>query len=142
MTKYIEESLYRAITENAIVVCVDVLAKYKDQFVLIKRKTEPMKDVFWPIGGRILQTELYYSAAERKLCEEANITKYYNLRPIGIYEDIFDKSSFSDNTVYHTLSIAFECDIYSIDEIKLDDTSSEWKLSTELPERFRVKSFL
>lgn len=139
---HIEEDLYKLIIENVVIVCVDVLAKYKGDAVLIKRKTEPMKDVYWPIGGRVMHGETYFSAALRKLKEEANIIETRNLKPIGIYEDIFDKNAFKTDTVYHTLSIVFECEIDNIDQIKIDDNSLDWKLSKELPERFNIKSLI
>jgi ADP-ribose pyrophosphatase YjhB (NUDIX family) len=143
MTNHIEEPLYKTITENIPILCVDIVVKYEDKYLLVKRNTEPMKDVFWPIGGRIYKAEAAFSAAKRKLFEEANIKTYNDLYPIGFYEDVFLKNAFSDNVVYHTLSIVYRYSIHEHDikNIKLDNTSSEWKLNNELPLRFKVTPF-
>lgn len=143
MTNFIEEPLYKTIIENIPILCVDIVVKYKDQFVLVKRNTEPMKDVFWPIGGRVYKNESAISAAKRKLLEEANIQNYNYLHSIGFYENVFLNNAFSLNTLYHTLSIVFECTIddSDINNIKLDDTSSDWKLDNELPILFKLKLF-
>ena len=143
MTKFIEETLYKTITENIPILCVDIVVKYKDQYLLVKRNTEPMQDVFWPIGGRIYKAEGAVVAARRKLLEEANIKTYNDPSPIGFYEDVFLKNAFSDSVQYHTLSIVYECTIddFAIGNIKLDGTSSAWKLSDVMPLRFKVKPF-
>jgi len=144
MTKHIEEPLYKTITENIPILCVDIVVKYEDQYLLVKRNNDPLKDVFWPIGGRIYKAEKAFSAAKRKLLEEANIKTYNDLHPIGFYEDTFLRNAFSDNVLYHTFSIVYQYYIndYDIKDIKLDNTSSKWKLSNELPLRFKVTPFI
>jgi ADP-ribose pyrophosphatase YjhB (NUDIX family) len=143
MTKFIEESLYKTITENIVVLCVDIVVKLNNKFLLLKRTNEPLKGVFWPIGGRIYMNETAENSAKRKLLEEANIQNYNDLQPIGFYEDLFSKNAFSDSVMYHTFSIVYECTIdeHQLKNLKLDSTNSEWKLSKTLPARFKVKPF-
>jgi ADP-ribose pyrophosphatase YjhB (NUDIX family) len=140
--KFIEEELYKTIIENVIVLCVDVIVKYKNQYVLLKRAEEPMKNVPWPVGGRISQSETALMAAHRKLKEELNLTNYSGLRPVGYYEDHYTANSFKDNIDYCTLSIVFETRIDSLDNLSIDSTSINFGLYDNLPERFIIKPFL
>tara|TARA_R110000868_G_scaffold303184_3_gene563704 strand:- start:11 stop:451 length:441 start_codon:yes stop_codon:yes gene_type:complete len=140
--KFIEEELYKTIIENVIVLCVDIVVKYKNQYVLLKRAEEPMKNVPWPVGGRITQSETAVMAAHRKLKEELNLTNYSRLRTLGYYEDHYKNNSFKDNTDYYTLSVVFETEINSLDNLGIDATSINFGLHDSLPERFIIRPFL
>ena len=140
--KFIEEELYKTIIENVIVLCVDIVVKYKNQYVLLKRAEEPMKNVPWPVGGRITQSETAVMAAHRKLKEELNLTRYSRLRALGYYEDHYKNNSFKDTTDYYTLSVVFETEINSLDNLGIDSTSINFGLHDNLPERFIIKPFL
>ncbi len=141
---YIEPTLYKTIIDNTINICVDVFLNYNNKFVLVKRLEEPMKGVYWPIGGRIHKGEKALDAAKRKIQEEFcsldNIEEE-SLVAAGYYEDQYTSNSFSNETHYHTLSIVFFGKIISLDNIKLDSTSEDWGLFSDLPERFTIKPF-
>ena len=42
---FIPEEKYKEICESVIIVCVDVVVRYENKFLLIKRNEEPMKGV-------------------------------------------------------------------------------------------------
>jgi ADP-ribose pyrophosphatase YjhB (NUDIX family) len=142
MKNYIEKDLYNLIIENVIVLCTDILVKYKNKYVLLRRAEEPMKNVLWPIGGRIRQSETAITSATRKLKEELGITNFKPLKAIGYYEDHYNANSFKDNTDYYTLSIVFETEIESIDDLNIDYTSIDFELQDKLPEQFIIKPFI
>jgi ADP-ribose pyrophosphatase YjhB (NUDIX family) len=142
MTNYIEKDLYKTIIENVIVLCTDILVKYKNKYVLLRRAEEPMKNVLWPIGGRIRQGETAVESATRKLKEELGATNFKPLKPLGYYEDHYTANSFDDNTNYYTLSIVFETEIESIDNLNVDYTSIEFELQDKIPEQFIIKPFI
>ena len=142
MTNYIEKDLYNLIIENVIVLCTDILVKYKNKYVLLRRAEEPMKNVLWPIGGRIRQSETAIVSATRKLKEELGITNFKPLKAIGYYEDHYNANSFKDNTDYYTLSIVFETEIESIDDLNVDYTSIDFELQDTIPEQFIIKPFI
>lgn len=85
---YIEDSLYKQILENSVNLCVDVLLRYDHKYLLIKRKEEPCKGIYWPIGGRIHKGEGAEQAARRKIFEEIGIDFSAPIKPIGYYEEI------------------------------------------------------
>jgi len=137
----IPEDTYKIIIDNVINVCTDVCLKYNDKYLLIQRKEEPCKGVFWPVGGRIHKNETADQAARRKILEEIGIIYTGELKPVGFYEDQYKENSFSDNTNYCTISIVFFGILDSIENIKLDDTSEKWGFFEDLPERFRINPF-
>jgi len=142
MTNYIEKDLYKTIIENVIILCTDILVRYKNKYVLLRRAQEPVKNVLWPIGGRIKQGETALESATRKLKEELGIINFKPLKVLGYYEDHYTANAFKDNTDYYTLSIVFETEIESIDDLNVDYTSIDFELQDKLPEQFIIKPFI
>lgn len=138
---HIPEYTYRKIQMSLPILCVDVLVRYRGKYLLIKRTEEPVKDIYWVIGGRVLKNESLRSAAKRKMREEIGLVPY-EMGMIGIYEDQYEESSLGRvPDGYHTVAVVFEAFVDSIEGIKLDRTSVEWGLFDVPPARFKVKSF-
>jgi colanic acid biosynthesis protein WcaH len=139
----IERDLYKKITENLPLQCVDIIPKYHGKYVLIKRAEEPMRGMYWVPGGRLNKNEKLRDCALRKLTEELcsiSSIDVDSLRLVGVYEDVYDFSQFGYcSTGYHTNAIVFEVELLDIDSVKLDRTSEDWGLFDTLPERFRVQ---
>jgi colanic acid biosynthesis protein WcaH len=143
LTMLIPEYTYRKVQLSLPILCVDLLVRYQGKYLLIKRKEQPMKDVFWVIGGRVEKGEDLKRAAFRKLKQETGLTaRSRDMHMVGIYEDTYEESSLGRIPGgYHTVAVVFEVFVDSIEWLKLDDTSSEWGLFERPPERFRVKAF-
>lgn len=138
---FIPEYTYRKIQMSLPVLCVDVMIRYKGKYLLIKRNEEPMRDVYWVPGGRVLKNESLRSAAKRKIREETGLVPY-EMEMVGIYEDQYEESSLGRiPDGYHTVAVVFEAFVDSLDGLKLDRTSEDWKLSNTLPSRFKIKVF-
>lgn len=132
----IHEGLYRQILSVMPIVCIDIVIRNETgQYLLARRKNEPLKGEWWVVGGRILHGESVRKACTRKAREEVglDITK---LRFLGFYEDVFDKNSFQVPDPYHTLSVVFEAYVATEQYIQLDSQHSEWNWFDELPARF------
>ncbi len=127
---------YSKILEILPILCVDIIIKNSDdQYLLIKRSNEPLKDEWWVIGGRVIKGETLEEAAQRKVKEEVGlVTSEYTLA--GYYEDPNEKNPFGLLLPQHSVSIVFITTIDHKFSIKLDDQSSAWKLSKELPKFF------
>ena len=69
---FVPEERYREIIESVPIVCVDIIVKARQGFLLVKRKNAPLKDEFWVIGGRIFLGEKPVTAALRKLSKKRN----------------------------------------------------------------------
>ena len=135
--KNIPSKLYKKIVELVPIVCVDVILKYQGKYVLVKRKTEPLKDNWWIVGGRALKGEPTIEVARRKINEETGLF-CYKLKMVGVYEDTYEKSAWGVPT--SSVSIVYEGEPLSYYP-RLDKTISAIKLSTKLPSRF-LKRFI
>lgn len=140
---HIPDYTYRKIQMSMPILCVDLLVRYKGKYLLIKRTEEPMKDVYWVIGGRVNKGETLRQAVLRKLKAETGLTaRLYDIEMVGVYEDQYDESSMGVVPGgYHTVAVVFEVYLDSIDGLKLDDTSSGWGLFENPPKRFNTKRF-
>ncbi|MCG2776728.1 MAG: NUDIX domain-containing protein [Desulfobacterales bacterium] len=132
---------YARIIEALPILCVDVVVRNSmDEYLLVKRANEPLKDQWWVVGGRVLKGESLDQAAIRKVREEAGLEVKF-VQPIGYYEDSFETNPFGGAIKLHSVSVVFSTIVDNRQKIRIDYQSSEWKYSKELPENFRIKSF-
>ncbi len=128
----IPPKLYKKIVESVPIVCVDVILKYKDTYLLVKRANEPLKDKWWLVGGRALKGEKTKMTAIRKVREEVGL-RVSNLKISGIYEDSYPKSAWGIPT--SSVSIVYTGEVEA-GSYKLDKTSSGIDFFDKLPSRF------
>lgn len=133
---------YKKIIETMPILCVDVVIQTsRNEYLLVKRTNEPLKDRWWVIGGRVQKGETLEHAVIRKLKEETGL-EAERIQPIGYYEDIFDSNPFGLKTKLHCVSIVFLVTFDDRQEIKLDHQSSDWKFSKELPDDLLIKGLI
>lgn len=128
----IPAKLYKKIVELVPIVCVDVVLIYDNQFILVKRATEPLKGQWWVVGGRAYKGEATIETAKRKVKEELGIEATDFLK-IGVYEDHYKKSAWGVPT--SSVSVVYEAKIKRFNP-KPDKTIKSVKLSGNLPNRF------
>lgn len=140
---FIAADTYRTIRDSMPILCVDVLPTFRNQFVLIRRREEPLKGAAWVIGGRVHKNETLRAAARRKLTEELAAWGYFapeSLQLIGVYQDVYPAhSAGAAASGYHTVAVVFTVEMLDISGIVLDATSSEWGLYDSPPARFRIE---
>lgn len=132
----IPADLYSKIINLIPIVCVDIIIKYKKEYLLVKRNNNPLKGEWWVVGGRIRKGELAVEACRRKIFEEAGLCAS-NFEFVGVYQDLFEESSYGKHD-YHTISLVFQTQIDDLTNIRLDNQSSIWHLSDKLPSRFKI----
>lgn len=137
--KVIPTDFYRKIVDTIPILCVDVVIKDKDKFLLVKREREPLKGRWWVPGGRVLKGEAITTAVKRKMKEELGMSVKV-LEPLGYYEKHFKKNEFWLESGIHTVSIVVLAKPLS-SKIKLDNQSSACRFSKSLPLDFKVKPF-
>jgi len=135
---FIQEDLYKKIIKNIPVLCIDIIIKYQDQYLLVQRKESPLKGEWWVPGGRVQIGENLEAAAKRKLTEELDLVFNGSFELIGFYEDIYNESSLGLH-VYQTMSVVFQVHLKELPSITIDTTSSDWGFKDQLPERFLEK---
>ena len=132
----IPEQDYKKIVEQIPIVCIDaVIMNQKGQYLLIRRKNEPLLGEYWVPGGRLLKNESLHDAVLRKVSQELGIESRI-IMPLGVYEDFFDKSPLNPESGLHTISIVFLLMAVS-DDVRLDDQSDDWGWFDQLPERLK-----
>ena len=139
---YIEQKKYLEIIESLPISCVDIIIKnQKNEYLLVHRNTDPLKNHYFLVGGRVNINETLLSAAKRKLNEEVGLNQN-DFQFIGVYQDFFDRNSFGKCEVYHTISTVFITNIIGNEKVKLNKFSGSYKWSKELPKRFLENSYL
>ena len=136
---YVPEDLYSEFLKCLPIICVDIIVAVEGGYLLVRRNDEPLKDEYWVPGGRLQQGENLKSAARRKLIDECGVEvakERFSL--FGVYEDVFDKSSFGRHT-YHTISMVFKVELEDLRNVLLDKSSSDWKVMELLPDRLMSK---
>src|SRR3990167_946955 len=87
-TNIIPEKEYRKIVGLVPIVCVDVVLAYRGKYILVKRATEPLKGLWWVVGGRLRKGETTRLAAKRKVWEEVGLHAKH-LRLLRVYEESY-----------------------------------------------------
>lgn len=132
---------YKQILEVLPILCVDVvITNPRGQYLLVKRKGEPLKGQWWVVGGRVLKGETMEQAVVRKVKAEVGLT-LMNLRPIGFYEEVFSDAPFDVQSGLHAVSVVFAGEAGDPQTVRLDGQSEDWTYAGALPETFRVKPF-
>lgn len=128
--------LYRQFIGNLPLACVDILVRRGAQYLLIRRKDEPLKGQWWVPGGRILKGETAKEAAARKLKAETGI-ETSDFKFVGYYEDFYERSAFE--VPCHSISLVYETTAGERPSVELDKTSDDFKWSWNMPHRFRFR---
>ena len=138
---YIQKDLYKEIVTSLPIVCVDILIKVREteKYLLVHRNEEPMKGVFWPVGGRKYLGESFLDAAKRLCAREISASAdaiIFSESPVGVYHDVFCCSSHGEHK-YETLSVLMAglTGTEEIEKFFLDETSSVLCEVSELPSR-------
>ena len=131
---FIEEKEYQKIMKSMPIFCVDFAFRYKNKFLLIKRTQEPVKGVFWVIGGRLRFKETIQELAERVHTRE--VGRYYpNFKLVGFSNYMFPDVEEARAT--HTPTLLYLVEVDEMFEPTLDETSSEFTWSEELPDEMK-----
>ena len=73
MEEKISDKEYKKIVELVPILCVDIILRHNNKYVLVKRNNEPLKGFHWVIGGRLLKDESVWEGAMRKVREEVGV---------------------------------------------------------------------
>lgn len=128
---FIPEKEYIKIVSQLPIFCVDFLIRCKDKNLLLKRTQEPVKGVYWVIGGRMRHTETLDQLAFR--IQNREIGRHINNRKlIGFSNYLFPKVE--GHRATHTPSLLYLVSVNEIFEPKIDDTHLDFIWSEKLPE--------
>ena len=131
--KLIPSSLYKDFVTMMPICCVDVFIYHPPTatYLLIERLAQPALSEFWYIGGRLFKGESFFTCAQRKCFEEAQLEVTLHIT-LGVYETMFDTSAWDIPT--HTCNIAVFATC-NAQEITLNNAhgSHRWIALTQAP---------
>lgn len=132
---------YKQILDVLPILCVDVVITNScGEYLLVKRRGEPLKGQWWVIGGRVLKGETVEQAAVRKVETEVGLT-LRNFRAVGYYQEVFQNGPFEIQSGLHTVSVVFAGEADAQQAITLDGQSADWTYAQALPAAFHVQPF-
>ncbi|MDE2173226.1 MAG: NUDIX domain-containing protein [Patescibacteria group bacterium] len=119
---------YREILEVTPVCTVDVLFFNKDRTktLLFKRTNEPLKGIYFSIGGRLLKNERLEDCAVRQTLREAGIHIQKVRLVFGGTQEEFHPTSVFNGVSYHVVGFFYGC-ILGDEEIVLDSQHSDYR---------------
>lgn len=123
------------------IVCVDCLVvNNKGEYLLVKRKNEPLKGEYWVPGGRVHKNEKLVDAVHRKMREEIGVDVDV-IENVGFFEEFFDATEQNAEGGVHSISVVYRVKPRS-NKIKLDDQSIEWGWFKDIPTRLKEYNYL
>jgi colanic acid biosynthesis protein WcaH len=132
---------YKKILSSVPIVCIDCLVvNDKGEFLLVKRKNQPLKDEYWVPGGRLHKNERLADAVHRKMREELGV-EVEIIRNVGFFEEFYDRTAEEASGGVHCISVVYLVRPLSYD-IKLDNQSAGWAWFKDAPSRFKEYSHL
>lgn len=124
---FISDLIYKEIMRKMPITTVDVVFLNKDKILLFKRNNEPVKNVFFTMGGRIIKGESFIECAERQVKTELGIKiDPKKLKFIGVTQDNHKNSTFKGIS-YYSITIFYTYEIEKAPDLKLDFQHSEYK---------------
>ena len=116
---------YRDIHRRIPILCHDAFVRYKDGFLLVKRKDEPAKDEWYPVGGRVERGYPVEQSLIRKVKSEVGLD-ISNIQLIGIARAYFKSDPFNHNFGTDTPTLVYFAD--GSGEIKLDNHHLDYRI--------------
>ncbi|GMI21167.1 hypothetical protein TrRE_jg10923 [Triparma retinervis] len=85
--KYVHSCIVN--TVDCVIVRVNTITNQKE-FILVERKDQPAKGMFWFPGGRMFKGETFFAAALRKCRDETGISGKA-AQVLGVYNTHFNR---------------------------------------------------
>tara|TARA_Y100001937_G_scaffold1889_1_gene2402 strand:- start:140 stop:559 length:420 start_codon:yes stop_codon:yes gene_type:complete len=128
---FIPEGEYQKIIKKMPVFCVDFLIYAEKKYLLVKRKEEPVKDVYWVIGGRLRYKETMDELAERVQMQEIG-RSFPQYKIIGYSNYFFPDTP--DARATHTPTLLHIVEANKMFEPKIDNKHTDYIWSEKLPD--------
>ena len=96
--RQVPDATYQSFVSSMPIVCVDILLTRPDgRVLLVQRHAEPVKNIFWYPGGRLLMGETFSEAAVRKTRTEIGVHVRASAM-LGTWNTFFEKSAWGGAT--------------------------------------------
>jgi len=102
----IPRSQYEDIHKKVVIPCHDIIIEYKGGALLVIRKNYPVKDILWPIGGKIERGMSIEDSLRKKVKEECNL-ELENITELGCARTFFETEPFGHGKGTDTISFMY-----------------------------------
>jgi colanic acid biosynthesis protein WcaH len=127
---FIPEEDYAKIIKLVPLFCIDFLIKCGSKYLFIKRAEQPLKDVYWVIGGRLRFKETIDQFARRVQTRE--IGRYFENRRLIAFSNYFFPDV-PDAKATHTPSLLYLVEVDEMFIPEIDDTHLDYIWTENLP---------
>ena len=128
---FIPEPEYKELIKKMPIFCGDFLIFAEKKYLLIKRKVQPVKDVYWVIGGRLRHNETMTQLAERVQMQEIGVS-FSDFKIIGFSNYFFP--DVPDARATHTPTLLHIVPVEKMFEPKIDNKHTDYIWTDKLPE--------
>ena len=128
---FIPEEEYQKKMKIIPIFCGDFLIFAEKKYLLIKRKEQPGKDMYWVIGGRLRFEETMAELAERVMMQEIG-RSFPEFKMIGFSNYIFP--DVPDARATHTPTLLHIVPVKKMFKPKIDNKHADYIWSDTLPE--------
>ena len=128
---FIPEPEYKDLIKKMPIFCGDFLIFAEKKYLLIKRKVQPVKDVYWVIGGRLRHNETMTQLAERVQMQEIGVS-FSDFKIIGFSNYFFP--DVPDARATHTPTLLHIVPVEKMFEPKIDNKHTDYIWTDKLPE--------
>ena len=120
---------FKAVIENTPLVSIDLCLICNSKILLGKRRSEPLKGIWFTPGGRIYKNETWQDAllriAEVELGLSGIAVEGFSL--MGVWDHFYNNSAVDQNTSTHYVNLPHYAEFKSEPQIALDDQHGEFK---------------
>jgi len=128
---YLPTKEYQEIIKSMPIFCIDFLISFKNKYLLIQRKEEPLKNLYWVIGGRLMFKETISQASKR--IQEREIGTYFsNFKEIG-FSNYFFPNKLNSRAI-HTPTLLFYISVKKMFKPILDEQHNNFIWSENIPD--------
>ena len=128
---FIPEPEYKELIKKMPIFCGDFLIFAEKKYLLIKRKVQPVKDVYWVIGGSLRHNETITQLAERVQMQEIGVS-FSDFKIIGFSNYFFP--DVPDARATHTPTLLHIVPVEKMFEPKIDNKHTDYIWTDKLPE--------
>lgn len=128
MNNFLPLEKYREVLDIAPVCTVDVLFfnENKTETLLFKRKNEPIKGLYFSVGGRLFKNEHLVDCAIRQASQEVGVNVNSDKLTFGGVQEELNPNSMFDDVSYHAIDVFYGY-VLDNEEIKLDSQHCDYK---------------
>ena len=132
MTGFLPAKELKIVTKSSPVVSNDILIEFNKEYLLLKRKNQPAKGLWWTPGGRLWKNEKIVDSVHRITREELGIKKIKIKKFLGVFEFFSSPGKFGQKDV-HNITFAFLVEPVGQMMIKMDSQHSEYRFFSKPP---------